>query len=318
MEIRDNAAELGKILENIREKTGTNVRLTPRGGDETQFTVDYCGCRQTAFLDGTGAETERLARLIAYTIAEADSYRLFSDKTESLKNVLLGEGGSGFLYRCMTKFRIPDAPCYAMEILPEKRLDETVAHIGSCISDTGDAVIPMDDTKCAVVRFSEGESGEFAQFLSQSLFEELGVRASIGIGGEVQSFTEIARSYAQAATAIRMSNLFHSRFEVHSYQEFLLVRMLEEVPVEKLKEYARQYRLHETAEMFEDEELSNTAEEFLESDLNLSETARKTFMHRNTLTYRLDKIERMTGLDIRKFSDAVTLRVMTILYKLLK
>ena len=61
-----------------------------------------------------------------------------------------------------------------------------------------------------------------------------------------------------------------------------------------------------------------TAEEFLESSLNISETSRNLFMHRNTLTYRLDKIERATGLNIRKFSDAVTFRVITILYKLLK
>ena len=58
-----------------------------------------------------------------------------------------------------------------------------------------------------------------------------------------------------------------------------------------------------------------TAEVFLENNLNVSETSRKLFLHRNTLTYRLDKIERQTGLDIRKFSDAVTFRLITVLFK---
>ncbi|MDE5897076.1 MAG: helix-turn-helix domain-containing protein, partial [Clostridia bacterium] len=65
-------------------------------------------------------------------------------------------------------------------------------------------------------------------------------------------------------------------------------------------------------------EMSGTAEAFLECSLNLSETSRNLFLHRNTLTYRLDKIERVTGLNIRKFSDAVTFRVITILYRLLQ
>ena len=60
----------------------------------------------------------------------------------------------------------------------------------------------------------------------------------------------------------------------------------------------------------------NTAEEFLENSLNVSETSRKLYMHRNTLMYRLDKIERVTGLNLRKFSDAVTFRLITILNKL--
>ena len=62
--------------------------------------------------------------------------------------------------------------------------------------------------------------------------------------------------------------------------------------------------------------MTATAEAFLECDLNISETSRKLYMHRNTLMYRLDKIERVTGLNIRKFSDAVTFRVLSVLYHL--
>jgi carbohydrate diacid regulator len=72
------------------------------------------------------------------------------------------------------------------------------------------------------------------------------------------------------------------------------------------------------AEVFEDEEMLNTAEEFLLSSLNVSETSRNLYMHRNTLLYRLDKIEKATGLNIRLFSDAVSFRVLSVLYKLLK
>ena len=112
--------------------------------------------------------------------------------------------------------------------------------------------------------------------------------------------------------------IFDAKGEVHSYREYLLVKMLEDVPKSRLKEYTEQFRVSRAEEVLEDREMSATAEAFLESSLNLSETARNLFMHRNTLTYRLDKIERITGLDIRKFSDAVTFRVITILYRLLR
>ena len=139
-----------------------------------------------------------------------------------------------------------------------------------------------------------------------------------GIGCEVKSFSEISQSYHQAATAVRMGALLKSKGDVHTYREFLLVKMLEDVPAIKLKEYMEQFHITGAAEVFSDEEMTGTAEEFLENSLNLSETSRNLYMHRNTLMYRLDKIERLTGLNIRKFSDAVTFRVISILYKLLQ
>ena len=143
------------------------------------------------------------------------------------------------------------------------------------------------------------------------------MHASVGIGCEVASFSEIAQSYSQAVTAVRVSAMFRDAGEVHSYREYLLVRMLEDVPRSRLEEYMTQFRIGGIGEVFGDEELYETADAFLESSLNLSETSRQLFMHRNTLMYRLDKIERITGLNIRKFSDAVTFRILSVLHRLL-
>ena len=85
-----------------------------------------------------------------------------------------------------------------------------------------------------------------------------------------------------------------------------------------MEEYRAELMDASAAEVFEDEEMLNTAEEFLLSSLNVSETSRNLYMHRNTLLYRLDKIEKATGLNIRLFSDAVSFRVLSVLYQLLK
>ena len=94
--------------------------------------------------------------------------------------------------------------------------------------------------------------------------------------------------------------------------------MVEELSSHKQEEYCGELMDEAAKEVFEDEELLATAEEFLLSSLNVSETSRNLYMHRNTLSYRLDKIEKATGLNIRHFSDAVSFRVLSILYQLLK
>jgi carbohydrate diacid regulator len=93
--------------------------------------------------------------------------------------------------------------------------------------------------------------------------------------------------------------------------------MLEDIPENRLEEYFNDLTDENFREIFEDEEMLSTAEEFLRSSLNVSETSRILYMHRNTLLYRLDKIEKATGLNIRCFSDAVSFRVLTVIHKLL-
>ena len=116
----------------------------------------------------------------------------------------------------------------------------------------------------------------------------------------------------------RKDNAINSKGEVHSFKEYMLIKMIEDLPKYKLNEYLETLLDSGAREIFLDDEMINTAEEFLENSLNVSETSRKLYLHRNTLTYRLDKIEKATGLNIRKFSDAVTFRLITILSKLVR
>ena len=304
---------LDQLLNDIREQTGVCVRTKPAAEDDKRIEVNYLGVKRELYLSG-GAE---VCALVRYLVENGAAQGF--ERKEFLRSVLLGEGGDWNAFRFMTKFSVSDAPCYAMDVVPERKLGEVTAHIAQCL-DGGDMCVPMDDKRIAVVRFSApGQSAyEFGQFLSRSVYEEIGVQANVGIGMEVKSFSEIAASYQQAATASRLSELFQEKGDVHSYREYLLVRMIEDVPKPKLNEYLKQFRIGGAAEIFEDEETASTAEEFLENSLNVSETARNLFVHRNTLNYRLDKIERTTGLNIRKFSDAVTFRIISILYRLLQ
>lgn len=302
------------FLADIRSKTGVDVYSAPRGGEETSVRVGFGGSEREIYLAGTGEAAAREAKLIAYLLSAAPA----GSRKERLKSVLLGEGGRAQAFRYLAKYKITDGACFAIDLIPEKRIADAMEHVERCLEGS-DAAVMMDGSRIAVVKFAEdGQTPyEFGQFLNQSLYEETGVRARVGVGCVAESFTGIALSYDQAADANRMSNMLRDKGEVHTYREYLLVRMLAGISERQLEEYAARLGVRGAEDVFEDEELAGTAEVFLESDLNLSETSRTLFIHRNTLSYRLDKIERLTELDIRKFPDAVTFRVMTILYKLL-
>lgn len=302
------------LLSDLKQNTGIEVYPCPRGGEETSFSATVAGESVTLYTPGTDERAQTAARLLSYLLCESAEH--LPSKEELLRAALCGDPRQA--QRFIARFRVPSVLWCVLAVAVEKRERESFEHISGCL-DGEDMALPMENGHIAVIRACGGEqsSYEFGQFLSQSLYEELGVRAGVGVGGETE-FGEIAVSYAQAASALRMSAVFRERGEVHSYREYLLVRMVEELPREKLEALAQQFSLADAEEILEDEVMANTAEEFLRSSLNVSEASRNLYMHRNTLLYRLDKIEAATGLNIRKFSDAVTFRLLTVLYKLLR
>ena len=96
----------------------------------------------------------------------------------------------------------------------------------------------------------------------------------------------------------------------------MLIRLLEDLPKYRLKEITANILDEEGEALFADEEMLRTASVLMENNLNISEASRALYMHRNTLTYRLDKIEKVTNLNIRNFHDAVTFRILSIIKKI--
>ena len=314
----DTLLQLDGMLKDILKETGTQLSLSSFGGEETAFPVSFGGEEATLYIRGRGEETENKIRLVRYLLS-GSARQQRPQEADSLKNILLGEGGEWGSFRFLTKNNLGDGACFALDVVPDRRADEAFRQIERCIEGKDEIAVRMDKSRIGIVRFSGEESPmEFAQFIFQLLYEELGIRASVGVGCEVSSFAQIASSYTQAVTTVKLSSIFHSKGEVHSYREYLLVTMLEDLSEARIKEYMTQFNVKSVEEVFLDSDLAGTAEQFLENNLNLSETSRALFLHRNTLMYRLDKIKRITGLDLKNFSDAVTFRVISILYKLLK
>lgn len=323
-----------KLLEELKNQTGLEFSYRPAtDGEEkedifaderkgvTCFFFQAQGKQYLGSLYGCSPAEYNYAVLLKRLI-EKDSIGKTLSREEYLRSILQGKQPIGEMKKYVERYSVPDGACFCVCLRVERNLPETVEVLLQAVSAPGDYLCTLDENRIAFLKFDEAErypsASEFALFLAQSVFEEVGVHPLIGVGDTVKRFAEIGDSFRQAAFALRMSSAFRIKGEVHTYKEFLLVKMLEEIPLSKRQEYMNEYLTDESKELLENEDMLNTAEEFFLNSLNVSETARKLFMHRNTLMYRLDKIERTTGLDIRKFSDAVSFRVLTLLYQLRK
>jgi carbohydrate diacid regulator len=293
-------------------------------GAHTYFRFFYRGVGYIGILEGVEEPQRNYALLLpSYVESFADKEAELS-KTEHLKKILLGECSSMGIYKYGMKFSVRGASCFVILLRIPRLMQESISLLEQYGGNSLDTAVEMSKDTCAFVKFSEDaeeeyrSSVDYAEFLAQSLREELGVEAIVGVGSTVRELKDLAVSYAQAENALRYADVFEVQGNVHSYREFLLVKMLEDVPESKLAQYFAEITDEQCKEVFDDKEMLLTVEAFLQSSLNVSETSRKLYMHRNTLLYRLDKIEKATGLNIRQFSDAVSFRVLTSLHKLLK
>ncbi len=184
------------------------------------------------------------------------------------------------------------------------------------------AVAPLEADDCLVamrpdtvamiktVSSAEGEEAmEYAEAAVESLEVEAGISTLCGIGESKAGWEFLADSYDEARSALRLAEVFHRPGAVFRFRDQALERLLEAIPPE-VRNRVRSDYFGTSGELTGDREMIETVRCFFENDLSLSMTSRQLFVHRNTLLYRLEKIRRMTGLDLRKFPDACLFRIL--------
>ena len=137
---------------------------------------------------------------------------------------------------------------------------------------------------------------------------------TVGIGRSRHTIDELGESYAEARRAIEVGRIFQPEESIFAFSRLILERFLMELPQDISAYYHNLLFNRRTARLF-NEEMLYTIDMFFKKDLNLSDTARQLYIHRNTLVYRLDKVQRQTGLDLRSFEDAVTFKILMELKK---
>lgn len=160
-------------------------------------------------------------------------------------------------------------------------------------------------------------AGEFALVLKENLAEEMKERIKIGVGGVAHGVSELPQYYAYAKSALVGGAEFDPQSDIYSYKEYALIKALSDMSATAMERYVKTVLDKRYREVLADTELMQAADAFFKHSLNISEASRNMYVHRNTLIYRLDKIEKLTGLNIRNFNDAMTFRMACLVSKML-
>ncbi len=182
-----------------------------------------------------------------------------------------------------------------------------------------DVLVDMDRHTVALLKdVSEeddlDEQAQFAQALQETLMGETAHQMTIGIGRSRHTLDELRESYMEARRAIEVGRIFKPEENIYAYSRLILERFLMELP-QDISAYYHSLLFNRKNQRLFNEEMLYTIDMFFKKDLNLSDTARQLYIHRNTLVYRLDKVQKQIGLDLRSFEDAVTFKILMELKK---
>lgn len=197
-------------------------------------------------------------------------------------------------------------PLYDMirELYPDKQVD---------------FIVTVSENEAAFVK--EVKMGSPKELMSiakkiSEILDEAHIEHIIGIGTAVLNVKDISRSYKEAQVAIDVGRVFNDESKIMSFTNLGIGRLIYQLPTTLCEMFLSEIFKKGAIDAL-DEETLTTIVKFFENNLNLSETARKLFVHRNTLVYRLEKIKKITGLDIREFDKAVTFKVALMVQKYL-
>jgi carbohydrate diacid regulator len=280
---------------------------------------------------GAGEDVYTLGKMAAFQVQSLSvAYRERFDKDNFFKNLLLDNLLLVDIYSRAKKLHIVgDTP--RVVILTESsntkdiNILETVRSL--CASNPRSFVTAVDETDVVVVlelehpmskpAEQEAEIEVITSGLRNALAEAGALGIKIAYGSIASEIKEVSRSYKEARMAADVGRIFFEEKEVIAYSGLGIGRLIYQLPIPLCRLFIKEIFDGRDIDDFDDEILP-TIDKFFENSLNVSETSRQLFIHRNTLVYRLDKIQKSTGLDLRVFDDAITFKIALMVVKYMK
>jgi len=184
-----------------------------------------------------------------------------------------------------------------------------------------DFVVVLDDEKVVLIKelkpdYDYKEINKISKVIIDTLSTEGMIKARVGIGTVVDNIKDIGRSFKEAQMALLIGGIFDSEKSIVDYNRLGIGRLIYQLPPTLCKLFLKEVFKEGSFEAL-DSETMYTINKFFENNLNVSETSRQLYVHRNTLVYRLDKIQKITGLDLRLFDDAIIFKVAMLVKKYL-
>ena len=274
----------------------------------------------------TGDDAYMIGKMSAFQIQSLlVAYKERFDKDNFVKNLLLDNLLLVDIYSRSKKLRMPVEQKRTIMLIQAANcreinmLELTKASFGT---SPREFITAVDEKDVIILKdLAENEGNQDVDRYAKTLIEQLtrdgakGIR--IAYGTSVREIKDVSRSYKEAKMALDVGKIFFENKQVVAYSELGIGRLIYQLPIPLCKMFIREIFSGKSPDDF-DEETLITINKFFENSLNVSETSRQLFIHRNTLVYRLDKLQKSTGLDLRVFEDAITFRIALMVVKYMK
>lgn len=277
-------------------------------------------------VNGGSEDVYMIGKIAAFQIQNLlVAYKERFDKDNFIKNLLLDNLLLVDIYNRAKKLHIETDVRRIVFIIETKHEKdngalETVRTLFA--TKTKDFITAVDEKNIIIVKEvkpneSYKELEQTAYVVLDTLNTEAMSKVHIAYGTIVNSIKEVSRSYKEAKMALDVGKIFYSDRNVVAYSNLGIGRLIYQLPIPLCKMFIKEIFGGKSPDDFDEETLS-TINKFFENSLNVSETSRQLFIHRNTLVYRLDKIQKSTGLDLRIFEDAITFKIALMVVKYMK
>lgn len=284
----DYTARKQQLLAELRQYTDLRIEISEDGQDDE--------------------------RVLSVLEAFLEPYRKQADLSSFWLSFLLDELSEQEVMRGMRLYHLRETAAAAVFLLYfPQGYDETVMEILSGLSGGSDRLLNLDETHLLLLRLPRGVLSienlrETALTMADTLSADAMIPVHISYDSCVEELSALPQSFRNAKLAETCGLLFSSAEHIHPYHELGLGKLVSKLSIDDCREYLADHLGNFRFDTL-DAELSATVHAFFDAGLSIAETARNLFIHRNTLVYRLDKFEKLSGLDLRNFDDAVTAKL---------
>ena len=302
---------IGSHLDDMQAAMGEDQEQIFASNVRTYKLLGVVGSRfdYAVFVSGHDDAARSICILSAVAMGEARiNYEEKHNKATFVKNIISDNILPGDVYvRAKELHFVTDVPRVVYLIRQVDHSDVAALEVVQNLfpDRQRDFVLSVTETDIVVIRELTGEPGaddvaELARQIEHTIKSELGVKTVIGIGSTAYHLRELADRYKEAQVAIEVGKVFDTEKTIINYENLGIGRIIYQLPTTLCEMFLSEVFKKNPIETLDDDTLE-TINKFFENNLNVSETSRKLYVHRNTLVYRLEKIKKLTGLDLREF-----------------
>ena len=276
---------------------------------------------------GESEDVNMLGKIAAFQVQSLlVAYKERFDKDNFIKNLLLDNLLLVDIYNRAKKLHIDTEAKRVIFIIETSHEKDSVAldNVRNLLSGKSrDFVTAVDEKNIIVVKeLADKDGSRELEKMAKEMMEILRAESEddkihIAYGTVVNDIKEVSKSYKEAKLALDVGKIFFDEKDIVAYSTLGIGRLIYQLPIPLCKMFIKEIFEGKSPDEF-DEETLTTINKFFENSLNVSETSRQLYIHRNTLVYRLDKLQKSTGLDLRVFEDAITFKIALMVVKYMK